>query len=141
MNREPKIDNSSTNPAPAMEWKPIVETLDELRGMSPVRCVLAYFPHTKNTAVVEAGAAVEYHTHDAWGGAAWMLLPAPPKPTPTVEELERAVVEAAIAVHAFRNSIDGGQASVWREFDERIDALLAHRARAKNNSGDAAGVK
>lgn len=125
MKREPKIDNTSTNPAPSMEWKLIAETLDELRGVSPLQRVLAYFPHTKHTAVVEAGAAVEYHAHDTWGGAAWMPLPAPPKPDPTIAELERAVVEA---VDAMKRHGVYAKGSLEDVLITRHDALAAYRA-------------
>lgn len=120
-------DCEVAEPQPELAWKPIAETQEELRGMGGDSIVDVLFADDEIRSFA-AWKCLDYYTGDAWKDAHWTIIPRP-KPAPTEAELERAVVEAAIAVHASRNG--EGDTSVWREFDERIDALLAARERAK----------
>ena len=134
MNREPKIDNTSTNPAPSLEWKPIAETLDELRAMGDT---MVLFFRKDGMVIHDNANSSVLNWDDRNGRVFWMPVPPAPKPTPTIAELERAVVEA---VDAMKRHGVYAKGSLEDVLITRHDALLAHRERAKNNSGDAAGV-
>lgn len=135
MKREPKIDNTSTTPSPSMEWKPLPETLDELKALPGNTYIIFAFGQYDYPQILDAEDA--HVSRRMVGATHWMPFPSKPTPTPTIADLERAVVEAVDAMKRH------GVYAKWSLEDvliTRHDAILAHRERAKNNSGDAAGV-
>lgn len=131
-----KVVHSSPNPTPSMEWKPIAETLDELRAMGESPVDIAWPDETYISSWPASKVVSEFGVDVCLRVAHWTIIPRP-KPTPTLAELERAVAEA---VDAMKRHGVYAKGSLEDVLITRHDALLAHRERA-NNSGDAAGVK
>jgi len=123
MKREPKIDNASTNPAPSLEWKPIAETLEELRAMGESLVDIAWPDETYISSWQASKVVSEFGVDVCLRVAHWTIIPRP-KPAPTEAELERAVVEAAIA--CCNNNNVG-----FLDMNRAVRALLAHRERVK----------
>ena len=136
-------DNTAPQPVqpqPAMEWKPIANTLRELEDLknAPIDVLLS----SGDLATWSAKTALAEYRHNSESIVGWTIIPRP-KPTPTVAELERAVVEAAVRVHKYQHGTS--DAGVWDDFESAVTALLSARENAAkgggNQRGDAAGVK